>query len=185
MLSRQASQVGDCSVGRTSGARRQSSTRTSFRLYAQAVLWLPPRQRAVFLGLSRTRAGAHSHHKVCSWRCAHILDSMFVIGVHEPHGARPEKIARTADRKFDRTFSNQPHFGVHMAVCRVAASFHVPPTTRRWRACLSERRGSAHSSAFESAALRTDTLPTACIPPERTCPRAALLPEAKIPDAKR
>ncbi len=41
---------------------------------------------------------------------------MFVIGVYEPRGATPEPADRTVDRQFDRSFSNQPHFGVHMVV---------------------------------------------------------------------
>ena len=47
---------------------------------------------------------------------------MFVIGVYEPRGATPEPATRTVDRQFDRSFSNQPHFGVHMVVCGVRRS---------------------------------------------------------------
>src|ERR1700694_3222959 len=86
---------------------------------AHSVSRLPSGVRSGLLIPSRTRAGAHSHHKVCRWRCAHILDSVFVIGVHETHRARPETVARTADRQLDRSLSNQPHFRVHMMVCRV------------------------------------------------------------------
>ena len=47
---------------------------------------------------------------------------MFVIGVYEPRGATPEPAARTVDRQFDRSFSNQPHFGVQMVVYGVRRS---------------------------------------------------------------
>src|ERR1700730_9067433 len=67
---------------------------------------------------SGDRARAHSHHKVGRRRCAHILDSMFVIRMHESDGARPETVARAVDGQLDRSFSNQPHFGMHVVVWR-------------------------------------------------------------------
>src|SRR5207245_10842601 len=71
---------------------------------------------AAFLFSSRPCAGAHRHHKVRRRRCAHILDSVFVVRMHETHGAWPETVARTAQPQLHRFFSNQPQFRVHMAV---------------------------------------------------------------------
>src|SRR5260370_27554676 len=93
---------------------------------------------------------------------------MFVIGVYEPRGATPETAARTVDRQFDRSFSNQPHFVVHMVVYGVRRSAR-PKTTYRTRAWVSlvllqepyKGRSPRHSHFFHFRRRRL-RLATAC-----------------------
>src|ERR1700730_897671 len=71
---------------------------------AQPALRPAPENVRGALWASRIRARADSDNKICRWRGAHILDPMFVIGVHKPHRAGPEPVARAVDRQFDRPF---------------------------------------------------------------------------------
>src|SRR6266571_1480561 len=82
-----------------------------------AIKWKFPRTETLLF--SGPRARTHSHNKICCWRCAHVFDSMLIIGAHEPDRARSEAVARAIDGEFHRSFPNEPHFGVHVMVRRV------------------------------------------------------------------
>src|SRR5712664_900746 len=116
------------------------------RLAAQALLRPTRKPRSGFLLPSGTRTGAHRHHKVCRWRCAYILDSVLVVRMHETHRARPETVARTVDRQLYRSFTNQPHFGVHVVVCRVRR------TAGRQRRFMYLQRFAGSELAFQNVA---------------------------------
>jgi len=62
---------------------------------------------------------ADGHDKIGCRRCTHIFDAVFVIRMHEPDRAWPKPVAGSIDGELHGSFSNEPHFGMHVMVCRV------------------------------------------------------------------
>src|SRR6266436_2286626 len=69
-------------------------------------------QPSLFLHCS----GAHGHDKIGCRCCTHILDSVFIIRMHEPDRAWPKSVAVSVDGEFHGSFPNEPHFGMYVMV---------------------------------------------------------------------
>src|SRR3989475_33817 len=130
------------------------------------------------------RAWADGHDKIGGRRCTYVLDSVFVVRMHESYRTRSKVVTRAVHRQFYYPFANQPHFGVHvmvrrMGVLRRAAELsRALPAILLSPACPSGLRESARCLAFESVACRKETSPTASVCLARRLPRSEELRES-------